>query len=257
MKNYLFVLIFSTFLIYLNLTPFVRIYRGYIAFIVSPASSLILSLNTEVGGFTIALSKFLTYKRKNEKLLQTIEDKNSEIAILKQKINELEYISEQGSHIKDSTFILANIVGIKYIKGSMVFVIDKGLSSGLTSKSTVVYKNYLVGRVVELDNNRALVKTIDSADIQIPAESIDNSTLGTYSCENYNCYFSKVLNSSPLSINELIITSGVSGEYKRGFIIGRVAKIDSSPEELFKKAKLSIELNLSSISKVSVIINEN
>ena len=73
----------------------------------------------------------------------------------------------------------------------------KGVLVGL-KKNTVVYKQYLVGTVVEANTNYSVVKTVESSNLQIPSQVLGKDIVGLYSCLNYTCYFDKVLTSSDL-----------------------------------------------------------
>lgn len=243
-------------MLYLNLTPFVRSEREFFYTISSPASNFFAATYLFYTDILNTSSRIYLLKSENSSLKNKIGDMQKEIVELQEIIKTNQYSIDQKKYSNNLKLIVANIIGNKTIDKNTVYIINKGTSSGIFEKNTVVYKGYLVGNIIKVDNNTSQVKTIDSNSVEIPVETLKNGSSGIYTCENSVCFLDKVLTSSPLEIGDLIITSGVTDDYKRGFIIGKVTKIDSTPEQPFKKGIIAKELDLNSLTKLSVLVDE-
>lgn len=256
MKTHIALIVTCILLFYLNLTPFVGIYRSYFYVFISSGLSFYTNTDFLTKDFLTTINQAYDYKLENNNLKTTIDENNKTIVDLKLKLGEKDFINDQKNYSTGQAFIFANLTGVTDIGGDQLFTIDKGIINGISEKNTVVYKQYLVGNIFTANNRYSVVKTIESANIQIPAEVVGTDVVGIYSCVNYSCYFEKVLTSSNLNKGDFVITSGVSGDYKKGYIIGLVDKVESIPEEPFKKATVSKLINLSLITKMAVITDE-
>lgn len=255
MRKFFSLLSLSIFFLYLNLTPVVRFEREKFFLLTLPPYSLITNIYKTSKDFIEVFTKVSFYKNENTLLKEKVANNSAEIVKLKELIKDSNYINEQKMYT-NTKFVDAKLIGTKEINGNTLFIIDKGIVDGIEEKNTVVYKGYLIGNVYKAENSTSMVRTITSANIEIPAESLSFSSVGIYTCKDSSCFLDKVLTSSPLEVGDIVISSGVTEDYKRGFIIGTIDNIEFSPEEPFKKAILSYEINLSSISRMGVIINE-
>lgn len=256
MKAHIFLFITCIMLFYLNLTPVVGTYRSYFYVFISSGLSFYTSSDYLLKDFASTVSKAYDYKQENTNLKNIIANDHKKIVELESKITDNKFNDDQKNYSLNQTYVVSNLIGVNEIQGNHLFTIDKGSARGIEEKNTVVYKQYLVGTVVEANTNYSVVKTVESSNLQIPSQVLGKDIVGLYSCLNYTCYFDKVLTSSDLKKGDFIVTSGVSGEYTKDYIIGVVDKIQSIPEEPFKKATVSKLINLNSITKMSVILNE-
>ena len=119
------------------------------------------------------------------------------------------------------------------------FTIDKGTSSGVNAGDTVMGESGLIGWVSEADTGTAKVVTILSPRTGIGA--VDNASKDTgiikgsakYTDKNQTT-FSKLSSEHKVEIGDIITTTGISGMYPKGLIVGEVKEIgydtyDTSP----------------------------
>lgn len=110
------------------------------------------------------------------------------------------------------------------------FTLDKGSLSSVKVNDPVVSDKGIIGWVSQVDNNTCKVITILSAQTSIGA--IDNKSRdqgvvtgnAKYVAENLTT-FSKLNSENKVEIGDIITTTGISGLYPKGLVIGEVEEI--------------------------------
>ena len=111
------------------------------------------------------------------------------------------------------------------------FTIDKGTSSDISAGDPVMGENGLIGWISEADANTAKVVTILSPRTGIGAEDSATKDAGIvkgsakYADQNQTT-FAKLNASHKVQPGDIITTTGISGIYPKGLILGEVKKID-------------------------------
>lgn len=110
------------------------------------------------------------------------------------------------------------------------FTLDKGTASGISIGNPVVTDNGVVGWVAEADANTAKVVTILSPRTSIGA--VDNRTSDTgvvtgkaAFADRGETVFSKLLSDHAVETGDIITTTGISGLYPKGLILGEVTEV--------------------------------
>lgn len=110
------------------------------------------------------------------------------------------------------------------------FTLDKGTTSDISVSDPVVSQNGLIGWVSEVDLNTCKVVTILSPQTNVGA--VDNKSKDTgivtgsalYSDENLTT-FTKLSASHKIKAGDIITSTGVSGLYPKGLLIGEVTDV--------------------------------
>lgn len=110
------------------------------------------------------------------------------------------------------------------------FTIDKGKSSDVAVGDPVVTENGLIGWVCEVDTYTASVKTILSPDARVGV--IDTVTRDSgvvsgnvlYADENLTT-MTRISAQNTLKEGDIVITTGISGRYPYGLIVGEVKEV--------------------------------
>ena len=110
------------------------------------------------------------------------------------------------------------------------FTLDKGTTSDIAVGDPVVSQNGLIGWVSEVDLNTCRVVTILSPQTSIGA--IDNKTSDTgiitgsaVYCDDNLTTFSKLSTKHKVKEGDIITSTGISGLYPKGLIIGEVVDL--------------------------------
>lgn len=110
------------------------------------------------------------------------------------------------------------------------FTLDKGSKSGISVNDPVVSQNGLIGWVSEVDSNTSKVVTILSPQTSVGA--VDNRTTDTgvvsgsaKYCDKNLTTMQKLTTKHKIEKGDIITTTGVSGLYPKGLVIGEVTEI--------------------------------
>lgn len=110
------------------------------------------------------------------------------------------------------------------------FTLDKGSTSDIAVNDPVVSQNGLVGWVSEVDLNTCKVVTVLSPQTSVGAIDNKSSDTGIVSgsakyCDDNLTTFSKLSADHKVKKGHIITTTGISGLYPKGLIIGEVVDV--------------------------------
>ena len=138
------------------------------------------------------------------------------------------------------------------------FTIDKGTSSDISTGDPVMGQNGLIGWVSEADVNTAKVVTILSPRTGIGA--VDNASKDTgiikgsvnYADSNRTT-FAKLSSSHKVQAGDIVTTTGISGMYPKGLVLGEVRDIGYDTYDASYYAVLEPYDDIRTITDVAVI----
>lgn len=257
MKKFFALLFAALLLLSLNVTPFVREIRGYVSFLLNPLSFTLLLIGDEAKTYTTTVTSIRNISSENTQLKENLFNTQSTLVALYDAKNADEFEKIQKDYIKGKgKLVTAEVVGQRNEDGFVILQINKGLESDIQNGDTVFENGYLLGVVNASFPYKSDVKVVVFSPTEIPAKTANTETTGVYYCKNNECFFDKVLTESKLKEGDIVVTSGVSGVYKSGLILGEIVNISESPEKLFKTAVVQSFLNVDQVARVGVITNE-
>jgi rod shape-determining protein MreC len=154
----------------------------------------------------------------------------------------------------DWDLIPANVVGFdRYLR------LDRGEKAGVACEMAVVFKNILVGKVVEVSPNGANVRLISDPEFKIPAKvGADGESRGLLSGRfRQGAFLEKILPESTLEKNDLVVTVG-SEKIPADLLIGTVVDIKEAGPSPFQEAYINPAIDFAFLQTVFVVkINES
>ena len=180
--------------------------------------------------------KFVELKQENEFLRQALDLKK-----------------EGGRKI-----VLGTILSFDPFGAADSLVIDKGEKNGITAGDAVVlWGNVLVGRVKEVAEKESRVLLITSAQSRVTAVSEDDKAKGVVSGSASGALtLDLVLKEAQLNTGQILLTSGLDGAFRRGFLVGEVVKVSGNTSAPFQKASVRPFFKLRDLKQVFVIVSE-
>jgi rod shape-determining protein MreC len=158
----------------------------------------------------------------------------------------------------DFPVIAAQVIGRDPSGWFQSVIIDKGKRSGLVINMPVVNAEGVVGRLVSVSTDYAKVLLIidqNSAVDGIIQRSRDTGIVkGISSTE---CELEYVLKTSDVTIDDVVVTSGLGRIFPKGIPVGRVTEVDNVPGELFKWVKIEPMVDFSRLEELLVILKED
>jgi rod shape-determining protein MreC len=187
----------------------------------------------------------------NELLAEVVRLRGAEIEnrILREQV---QYASEH----RDLTFVSARVIGTD--PGNLIqsLVIDRGSSSGIREGMTVVAPAGLVGRIIHVTPSTAKVLLIINpsssvnAMIQSPESRATGLVNGTVSGRLVMKY---ILQGERLKVGDLVVTSGLGGQFPPNQLIGRVVSFTQRDVDMFLEAEVQPLVDFRRLEQVMVI----
>ncbi len=179
----------------------------------------------------------------NAKLNQEVNQLSFENARLKSAQNEnaalrksLNFVEQSDLNLLPVEVLILDTTGF-----SQTLVINKGQNYNLrVNQPIVVQPGILVGKVTKVYPNSAEVTLITDPAIVINGEVVDSGARGLIKGEHgLGLSLDLVTQNELIKTGDEVITSGLSEDFPRGLLIGRINAIRSSTTDLFQKAFVS------------------
>lgn len=164
---------------------------------------------------------------------------------------------------KDIEYLTARVIYKEPGHWFNVFVINKGLSSGIEADMPVVNGDGLVGRVVAVGAGWSRVMTIVDSMSGVPAivertrdNGILNGTVSTGDEGEAALTMSFLPLDADLVPGDRVITSGLSGEFPKGIPIGEVTEVSPSANGMKNEAVVTPWVDFRHLEEVMVITSK-
>ena len=193
-------------------------------------------LETEVAALTVQNSRFQELAEENVKLRKSLSFQSSQ----------------------EFSAVVASVIAREEAGGdARDLIINRGGDDGLRPGLGVVTEDgVMVGKVVEVKDRTSKICLVTTPGCRLAAlvqnqpktQGLTDGDLGLTIKMNYIPQLEKI------ALNDLIITSGLSGDMPRGFVIGRVTKVVSESNEVWQEATIEPLVNFNNLTIVNVIV---
>lgn len=189
-----------------------------------------------------------------------------EIGLIRRQLHEIEELYFENVRLREllnfkekSVYPLtaAGVIGYDPSNLSSLIIINKGKRGGISRGFAVITNDGLVGRVVEAGRETSkvlLINDINSGVAALIQRSRVNGLVSGTLAEGLILHY--LPSDTEVQISDPVITSGLSGLYSKGILIGKVIKIqeEKSSGEIF--AVLKPSANLTKLEEVLVVLKE-
>ena len=216
------------------------------------------------GGFIDKLVNADTYKQQNEELNAKLsemykttmdyEELKEENRLLREM---LELKEEQDSFLfSDPCDVIARNANDMY--GG--FTINRGSSDGISLNDPMITSVGLVGRVTEIAPNFARVSTILSPQVNVGVFSMRSKATGVLendvaTAEKGLCLMSNILKEADIRVGDIVATSGNSGLFPEGIVVGTVKEVYDDPNGLSRHAVIQPMVDCFDVTDVFAVID--
>ncbi len=239
---------------------------GYLTPLARLALSPLVTAQTWLSDRYQAVQLYLTAPRDVAELMQRNAELEAEVAHLRAQIIELqqqlgEYrilaaLLDFARAYPDYTYVGASVIGrdpspfVKYIH------INRGSDAGLRRGMPVVTQQGLVGRVSQVTATAALVQLITdpSVAINVRLQPSDADAVLTGSITG-DIGLTMIPQDAPVQPGDLVLTSGLGGNYPPNILIGQVTGVRSQAFDLFQSASVQPVVDFNRLTIVLVITN--
>jgi rod shape-determining protein MreC len=236
--------------------------------VVSPLQHATDSVINPVSDWLDGLGRANELQDQNEKLQRELDAAHAEIAAAKASLARLASLEQvlDLPDIADGDAIAADVVDSAAGNFSRAFRISKGSSSGIGLHMPVVVgasgKSALVGTVVRVSRNDAIVQRIDDANFGAGAQLIQGATDGPQGTAagqtDSNLLRFSVIDNSAVSVElkkgDIAVTlGGPTDRYPHGLAIGTVVRTVGAGGSVRRDADLRPIVDLDALTVVKVL----
>jgi len=156
--------------------------------------------------------------------------------------------------VSEKTLIAADVVGVINVEMRSYVTINKGISDGIKRGMPVRTDAGLVGSIIGVSENYAVIETINNRHIKIASLIQRSSVQGILTWQGQDEYLlTNIPNTYDVQIGDVLVTSQFSKKYPSEMPIGQVIDINDDLGSLFYKINVLPFANLRSLEQVFVI----
>ncbi len=152
--------------------------------------------------------------------------------------------------------ITANVIAVDQNSALRTITIDRGTRDGIAISMPVVTKQGLVGRVIRVSANAARImlvnETSSSISARLQSNRVEGSVRGTFSG---NLEMDMIPLDSQVREGDLVITSGLGGNFPPDLVIGQVTSVSLSSDALNRVAQVHSLVDFDTLEFVLVVTN--
>jgi rod shape-determining protein MreC len=200
-----------------------------------------------------------TLRQRNTELEAEIARLQVEIIELQQQVNENRVLSTLVDYARsrpENKYIAAAVIGRDPSPFFHFVIINRGSDDGLRSGMPVVTQQGLVGQVDSVTAGAARVQLINdpasSINILLQQTSSDAVLFGSITGE---LELDMIPQDVTVHTGELVVTSGLGGNYPANLVVGQVSTVRRQDYDLFQTASVQSAVNFSQLEIVLVIVN--
>ena len=251
----------ALFSLHLALTDRQEYARGYLlkeilSVTVTPVQGVILGVQDSIKGVWTDYFFLVGVNEENKSLKRTIHSLVEENRNLREdaKQNErLRALLDFKESLPYST-TGAGIVGYHMERWTRTVMIDKGSSGGIEKDHGAIASGGVVGRIIEVNagSSRVLLTTDlrSNIDVIIERSRVKGVVEGNGTDGLVMKYVRQV---DEVQVGDQVITSGLSGVFPKGLVVGEVTRVEKSGDNFFKHVEVRPAVDLGKLEEVLVL----
>jgi rod shape-determining protein MreC len=236
----------------------------------SPLRTMVLQATTPiqwvVSGVAVRIEGTFTtiqdlgrLREENARLSQEVEDLRARVVRLQEAEIENRSLREQlGFRQTYPAYDLlpVEVVGRDPSNYLQYLTVDKGTTDGIRVGSVVVVPQGLLGRVVAVGSNFSKILLITDASSSVNVLLQSSRATGVASGQLGGTLLMKYIpQGEVVRLGDMVLTSGLGGNFPKGLIVGRVTEVRQKDIELFQEAVVESLIDFQRLEVVYVIRN--
>jgi rod shape-determining protein MreC len=224
---------------------------------------LFAAIQKPVSGLTYAVKDiwgdyiFLVgLKKENDRLRKEVSALHKENTALREVSKENERLKKYLRVVDESTYplIVARVIGLDFTEWQKIITINKGKDDGVLKDMAVVVPDGVIGRILKAYSKASQVLLVTDYNSSIDAIIQRTRVRGIVSGRGSDGLILKfVANDGNIIVNDVVVTSGLSGIFPKGQIIGKVEHVTDRGRNFFKDVKLSSFVDFLKLEEVLII----
>jgi rod shape-determining protein MreC len=198
-------------------------------------------------------------RKRNAELEEALAKFQSELVDLREIASDYERLSgllRYTSSVKNQEYVAANVISVDENAQLRTIAINRGARDGIAVGMPVVTQQGLIGRVLNVSANAARILLVSdpssSVSARLQTSRAEGSVIGQLSG---NLRMTFIPLNSVIQEGDLVVTSGLGGNFPAGIVIGQVTSKRQFEYELFQEAEIRSLNNFDTLEIVLVITN--
>ncbi len=198
-------------------------------------------------------------QEENDRLRRTVENLKSELVQYREDHLEAERLRQHLAlqHQYDFKFLAARVIGREQAALSKTVIINKGSAHGLKLGMPVVAPAGLIGRLTDVSWHTSKVLLIidesSNVDVLVQRTRVQSILRGAGPRGCTLKYVSKI---QDVKEGDIVVSSGMSTVFPKGFLIGVVSRVDRQEVGLFANIRVTPFADFSKLEEVMVLEGE-
>ncbi|MBK9750596.1 MAG: rod shape-determining protein MreC [Chloroflexi bacterium] len=152
--------------------------------------------------------------------------------------------------------LTADVIGVDVGGGLRTIAINRGTRDGIAVGMPVVTGQGLVGRIIQVSANAARVMLITETTSRVSARMQTNRVEGSVvGLASGNLIMELIRLDAPVREGDLVLTSGLGGNFPPDIVIGQVTSVRPSERGLYQEAQVRSLINFDTLEFVLVVTN--
>lgn len=205
------------------------------------------------------LAQLQTLQQTNAALEEALAELTAELVELREIARDYERMAEMldyTSTAANQEFVAANVISNDQTGLRRSITVDRGTRDGIAVGMPVVTAQGLVGRVLEISANASRILLVTDRDSAVSSRLQTTRVQGSLRGQlSGNLRLTLVPPGESVVVGDLVLTSGLGGNFPPDIVIGQVASIRQFQFELFQEAEIISFNNFDELEVVLVMIS--
>lgn len=200
-------------------------------------------------------------QEENARLEAEISALQTQVIELQEQITEVQVLSALLNYARahpEYKYLAATVIAYDTNPFLRYVIINRGSDDGLRRGMPVITYQGLVGRISAVTSNAARVQLItdpaSSINVRLKPSEVDAILSGSVTGE---ISLGMIAQNATLNTGDLVLTSGLGGNYPANLVIGQVTSIAKREGDLFQSASVQPIIDYNQLEIVLVITNFN
>ncbi len=200
--------------------------------------------------FLIHLQRENVILKKRVADLQKENQQMKEMALANERLQKLFQFREKIS----SSVMAAEVIGQDPSSWFKSVTLNKGEKDGVRTGMAVISSEGVIGQILKTASHYSTVLLITDYNSAIDSIIQRNRAKAIVEGKGENrCQLKYLLRTEEVIVGDIVVTSGLSGNFPKGLMVGEVRKVDKKGHGVFQYAELVPSVDLTKLEEVLVI----
>jgi rod shape-determining protein MreC len=239
---------------------------GYLNPLVKAAISPFIGVSGWISTRYTAIVEFVTVPKDSASLRERNVELEAEVAQLQTQVIELQQqmnearilysLLDFAQNRPENVYVAASVIGRDPSPFLQYLILDQGSDSGIRRGMPVVNQQGLVGRIDAVTANASRVQLITDpgSSVNVHLRNANTNTVLTGSLTG-DVVIELLPADLSITAGDLIITSGLGGNYPSDIVVGQIISVRKAENTLFQEASVQPAADFTNLQAVLVITN--